>query len=367
MIEFSGVYSGKRVLVTGNTGFKGSWLTSWLLAMGAEVHGLSNGKVTEPSMYDEAGLEGKLTQHWLDIRDREAMTEIFKKVNPEIVFHLAAQAIVSKSYDDPVDTLSTNVMGSSHVLEALRGLEHLCVCVYITSDKCYENVEWIWGYRETDRLGGKDVYSASKGAAELVFHAFYHSFIKEQHSLRIATARAGNVIGGGDWAANRIVPDCFKAWSNGETVTLRSPKSTRPWQHVLEPLSGYLRLGQALLESEGLKGESYNFGPFSHETQPVVELVRDLEVPMMGESKPERIEVIEQNKFHEAGLLKLNCDKALTDLAWRPVWNYDETVKLTGEWYARYQRGEKAESITMNQIAQYVSCAAERKICWVDS
>lgn len=365
MVEFADVYAGKRVLVTGNTGFKGSWLTSWLLSMGAEVHGLSDGLVSEPSMFQEMGLEDEVTQHWLDIRDREGLKKVFQEVRPEVVFHLAAQAIVSKSYDDPVDTLSTNVMGSSHLLDAFRTMEEKCVCVYITSDKCYENVEWIWGYRETDSLGGKDIYSASKGAAELVFHAFYESFLQNQPNLLIATARAGNVIGGGDWAANRIVPDCFKAWSAGETVTLRSPKSTRPWQHVLEPLSGYLRLGQALLEEGSQSGESYNFGPFSHETKPVVELVRDLEKPMMGDSKSERIEVIEQKKFHEAGLLKLNCDKALADLAWRPVWNYDETVNLTGEWYARYEKGEKAGEITTDQIAHYVQCGGERNLSWV--
>lgn len=365
MSMFSNVFKGRRVLITGHTGFKGSWLTAWLLKLGAEVIGVSKDVPTQPAMFEVLGLAGRIKHIQADIRDLEAMRTLFADEQPDFVFHLAAQAIVSTSYSDPVGTMTTNAIGTMNVLEALRNLTHPCIAVMITSDKCYDNVEWVWGYRETDGLGGKDVYSGSKGAAELVIKSYLHSFFKGGHPVRLAVGRAGNVIGGGDWAKDRIVVDCMRAWSEGRSVEIRSPQATRPWQHVLEPLSGYLALAQALAHKPQLHGEAYNFGPRAEQNRSVIELLGDLG-KLWGYTSTEQIYRVTANiPFHEAGLLKLNCDKALFDLKWEPNLDYSETTRLVGDWYSGFYRDQAdMYALTLEQIGAYERKAQERNRIW---
>lgn len=364
MTLFSGLYTGQRVLVTGHTGFKGSWLVNWLLDLGAEVCGYSDDVPTDPSLFKLAGLAQRIEHRIGDVRDRTAFAEAVKAFRPDIVFHLAAQAIVSTSYRDPLDTISTNVLGTATVLDVLRNVDWPCVGIIITSDKCYENVEWPWGYRETDRLGGRDIYSASKGAAELIFHAYHHSFFATPGHVRLATARAGNVIGGGDWAADRIVVDCVKAWQNNRPVEIRSPRSTRPWQHVLEPLSGYLLLGARMLQSDSMHGESYNFGPQAEQNHTVIQLLSDLS-EQWGPLDCEPYVITGDIPFHEAGLLKLSCDKALLELRWQPTLTYAECVELTGGWYRRILREDSdVFALTAEQIRRYEELAVARDRVW---
>jgi CDP-glucose 4,6-dehydratase len=359
-------YQGKRVLVTGHTGFKGSWLTAWLLKLGAKVCGLSDQIPTNPSMFVELGLDQKIENHFCDIRDFEGVSKILTEFAPDYVFHLAAQPIVSVSYEDPLSTISTNVMGTSVLLEALRLWNQPCNVVVITSDKCYENVEWVFGYKETDHLGGKDIYSGSKGAAEVIFHAYYNSFFKNpKNKIRLATGRAGNVIGGGDWAKDRIVVDCMKNWADGKIVELRSPEATRPWQHVLEPLSGYLTLGSQLNSDNRLLGESFNFGPRSEQNRTVLELLTDLSQQWNFNKAEDAYSVTDNIPFHEAGLLKLNCDKALFNLRWEANLSYKECVKMVGEWYYSFYKMEKdMYKLTLDQITQYEDLAMKRDLIW---
>jgi CDP-glucose 4,6-dehydratase len=364
---FKGCYSGKKVLVTGHTGFKGSWLTAWLLKLEAEVVGVSKDIPTNPSMFEETGLAGRISHCQADIRDLDAMKALVAEVQPDYVFHLAAQAIVSVSYSDPVETFTTNTIGTMNILEALRRLNHPCVLVLITSDKCYDNVEWVWGYRETDALGGRDVYSGSKGAAELVIKSYLHSFFHSaDNPVRLGVGRAGNVIGGGDWAKDRIVVDCMCAWNDGRTVEIRSPKATRPWQHVLEPLSGYLTLGMALTESnDELHGGAFNFGPRAEQNRTVVELLGDLGCYWGFNSSEDAYRITDNRPFHEAGLLKLNCDKALFHLKWEPNLDYAETIRMVSEWYYAYYR-EKCDmyAYTQGQLDKYERLAKERSRVW---
>jgi len=301
---FGNTYQGKRVLVTGHTGFKGSWLTTWLLRLGANVIGVSKDVPTHPAMFEELALAGRIKHIQADIRALDTLRDVISGEQPDFIFHLAAQAIVSISYSDPADTMTTNVVGTMNILEALRKLERPCVAVLITSDKCYDNVEWVWGYRETDRLGGKDIYSGSKGAAELVIRSYLHSFFQDHHPVRLAIGRAGNVIGGGDWAKDRIVADCMRAWGEGRSVEIRSPNATRPWQHVLEPLSGYLSLGQALVQQSQLHGEAFNFGPRAGQNQTVVELLGALGQHWGFTHSDQAYRVTANAPFREAGLLR---------------------------------------------------------------
>ena len=362
---FASVYQGKRVLLTGHTGFKGSWLTTWLLKLGADVVGVSIDIPTQPSMFEVLALQGRIKHVKADIRHLAAMRDLLANEQLDFVFHLAAQAIVSTSYSDPVETMSTNVVGTMNVLEALRTFERPCVAVLITSDKCYDNVEWVWGYRETDGLGGKDVYSGSKGAAELVIKSYLYSFFQKQHPVRLAVGRAGNVIGGGDWAKDRIVVDCMRAWSEGRHVEIRSPQATRPWQHVLEPLSGYLALGQMLVQQPSLHGEAFNFGPRAEQNRTVVELLTDLGRQWGFDSLDQAYRVTANIPFHEAGLLKLNCDKALFHLKWEPNLNYAETIRLVGDWYTGFYRDQAdMYALTLNQIASYERAAVDRGRVW---
>jgi len=361
---FNNVFSGKKVLVTGNTGFKGSWLTLWLLKMEAEVYGFSNGIPTSPSNFEASGIKDKITYFDIDITILENVINIIDIVRPDFIFHLAAQAIVQDSFRDPQNTILTNVMGTCNILEALRRLSFKCIAIMVTSDKCYDNKEWVWGYKETDLLGGKDPYSASKGAAELICKTYSDSFFRGLDSkVKIATARAGNVIGGGDWAKYRIIPDAVRAWSKGHELVIRSPKSTRPWQHVLEPLSGYLLLGQKLFENENLCGESFNFGP-KHENNYTVE---QLLIEMAGywSDVKWRIEN-NQSMKNEAGLLKLNCDKAMHLLNWLPNLSFQETIQLVSEWYKSFYEKpqESMFDTTMNQIDFYIHIANKQKLLW---
>jgi CDP-glucose 4,6-dehydratase len=366
-MAFRDVYRGRRVLVTGHTGFKGSWLSAWLLHMGAEVCGFSNGIPTSPSLFELAALSNRMEHRVGDVRDLDALRDTITSFRPDFVFHMAAQPIVRTSYTDPVGTITSNVVGTTHVLEALRLVDHPCIAIVITSDKCYDNVEWVWGYRETDPLGGKDVYSGSKAAAEVVFKSYWHSFFGRPDSpVKLATARAGNVIGGGDWAADRIVADCVRAWGRGERVEIRSPSATRPWQHVLEPLSGYLALGEHVARTGKGDGESYNFGPRAEQNRTVVELLGDLGLIWGFERADQAYAVTGNVPFHEAGLLKLNCDKALLELGWEPNLSYRECMNMTGSWYRSVLKdGAPAGDLTLEHVAEYERIAAERGRAWV--
>lgn len=363
---FGGLYRDQPVLVTGHTGFKGGWLSLWLHELGARVFGYALPPPTAPSLFDLAGIASVVDHTEGDIRDLAAFRAVLHRARPRFLFHLAAQPIVSRSYAEPIETLSTNVMGTAIILEALRGIDWPCTAVMITSDKAYDNVEWPWGYRETDGLGGKDIYSGSKGAAELVIKSYLHSFFSHgAHPLRLGIARAGNVIGGGDWAQDRIIVDCIKAWSAGEVVQLRSPDATRPWQHVLEPLSGYLALGQSLALSDALHGEAFNFGPRAEQSRTVVELLGDLARDFGLRDGERGFEIVEQKPFHEAGLLKLNCDKALLALRWNPTLAYADVVRMTGQWYrAVLREGADARGLTLAQIGLYEAEARRRGAVW---
>lgn len=366
---FYQVYKNKKVLVTGHTGFKGSWLTMWLLKLGANVVGISKDIPTKPAMFQELHLEKRIKHYQEDIRNLEAMHTIIHDEKPDFLFHLAAQPIVSTSYSDPIETISSNVMGTANILEALRISNHICTAIIITSDKAYDNVEQVWGYKENDPMGGKDIYSGSKGAAELIIKSYYHSFFKNSASnIRLAIGRAGNVIGGGDWAKDRIVVDCMVAWSKQQAVEIRSPEATRPWQHVLEPLSGYLNLGAALYKDKSLHGEAFNFGPRAEQNHTVKQLLENLSAYWHFNDVKDAFTVTDNIPFHEAGLLKLNCDKALFHLKWQANLEYKDTIRFTSEWY--YDFYKKGSSMiydkTIEQIEEYETLAKDRVLPWTE-
>ncbi|HSH95050.1 MAG TPA: CDP-glucose 4,6-dehydratase [Roseimicrobium sp.] len=353
MSDWQSIYRGKRVLVTGDTGFKGSWLCLWLLSLGATVKGYSLAPKTDEDHFKLLKLGDHIQHVDGDVRDLAAMRRCFDDFKPEIVIHLAAQALVRASYDDPKYTFDVNVSGGTNLLEAVRHCPSIRSVVFITSDKAYLNQEWVWGYRESDTLGGHDPYSASKAAAELVFSAYVDSFFKKQRpDLGIATARAGNVIGGGDWAANRIIPDCIRSLRANQPITLRFPASTRPWQHVLEPLSGYLLLGARLYETPSKFGGAWNFGPSTSAVYSVQNLTEQV-VKNWGSGsvvcKPD------PNQPHEAGLLQLNCDKAHAHLHWRPRWNFERTVVETVDWYRQFVSGTDIFQFGQQQINRYTA------------
>lgn len=345
------IFRGKRVLVTGDTGFKGSWLCLWLHQLGAQVCGYALPPENEDDHFNLLGLDGLIEHVTGDIRDIAAVKVAFDKYQPELVFHLAAQPLVRFSYAEPKLTFDTNVAGSVNILEAVRECDSLKAMVYVTSDKCYRNSEWIWGYRENDELGGHDPYSASKAAAELVFSSYQDSFFQKRPGFGAATVRAGNVIGGGDWAADRIVPDAIRALRSGKEIFLRNPNSTRPWQHVLEPLSGYLLVAAKLLEAPKRFSGAWNFGPNAQS----IRTVKDLAEMIVSDWGSGRVEIAPQhNAPHEANLLHLNCDKAHQLLRWQPKWEVARAVGETVAWYRGIHQGQNALEISSKQISDYM-------------
>ena len=363
--SFGGAFEGRSVLLTGHTGFKGAWLAHWLHALGAKVTGVALPPATERSLFDSTGLESELDHVVQDIRDAEAMSSLVERTRPDFVFHLAAQALVLPSYDDPVDTFSTNAMGTAHVLDAVRRRGEPCSVVVVTTDKCYENREWEFAYREDDPMGGHDPYSASKGVAELITSSYRRSFFPEGSGIRVASARAGNVVGPGDWAAHRLVPDVIRALLSGDPVEIRSPQSTRPWQHVLEPLSGYLWLGAALAGDEGPRfTKAYNLGPAPESSRTVGELVQLLHTTIgrgaveLGQPPAGR---------HEAQLLRLAIDRVASDLGWRPTWDFERTIEFTARGYHRLDEAKdaaEATAVVRGQIDAYSRAAAELGQPW---
>lgn len=352
---FDNFYKGKRVLVTGHTGFKGSWLSIWLHELGAEVIGVGLDPFTERDNYVLSCIGQKMKADIrADIRDGERMKAIFKEYQPEIVFHLAAQPLVRLSYDIPVETYQTNVMGTINILEAIRVTDSVKVGVMITTDKCYENKEQIWGYRENEPMGGYDPYSSSKGAAEIAIASWRRSFFNPeqyaQHGKSIASVRAGNVIGGGDWALDRIIPDCIKALEVGNPIEIRSPKAIRPWQHVLEPLSGYMLLAEKMWDEPTKYCEGWNFGPRAESISTVWDVAsKVIENYGSGELR----DLSDPKALHEAKLLMLDISKAKFMLGWEPRLNIDETVALTVDWYKRYQQKTVVE-VCVKQIKRYL-------------
>ena len=359
---FGGAYRGRRVFVTGHTGFKGSWLTYWLHELGAEVTGYALEPPTDPSLFAELRLAERLDHHIGDVRDLSTLRERMVAARPEIVFHLAAQPLVRASYDEPALTFETNVMGSVNVLEAARGVGSVRAIVSVTCDKCYENREWEFAYRENDALGGWDPYSASKGAAEIVTAAYRRSFFADPAGAAVATGRAGNVIGGGDWALDRIVPDCIRALSAGEPVPVRNPDAIRPWQHVLEPISAYLWLA-ARMHADGHAFEGpWNFGPISGGNLAVHQVV-DRVIAEWGCGSwagPEP----GAHQAHEARFLKLDCSKAVDVLDWRPALDVAEALRQTTAWYLRRHNGEGAEELTAQCLAGYIAAASRAHVAW---
>lgn len=351
----SNAWVNKRVFLTGHTGFKGSWLTLWLHKMGAHVRGYSLEPPTNPSLFELARVSQFCDHQIGDVRDAAAVAEAMRSFGPEVVIHMAAQPIVRLSYEDPILTYSTNVMGTVNVLQAARSCSELCAIVNVTSDKCYENREWVWGYRESDAFGGHDPYSSSKGAAEIVASAFQRSYFNGQKGPFLASARAGNVIGGGDWARDRLVPDMVRAFTAGEAVNIRRPHSVRPWQHVLEPLSGYLALAQRLLEGDASVAGGWNFGPTPDAVQPVGRMA-DQVVKLWGDGSS-WVDCSNPNDPHEANLLQLDSTKARVQLGWKSRWNFEETLKNTVDWYRGAKSRDGARNLCLSQIESYqVEC-----------
>ncbi|MEI6194890.1 MAG: CDP-glucose 4,6-dehydratase [Verrucomicrobiota bacterium] len=361
---FANAFQGKTVWLSGHTGFKGSWLARWLLSLGARVHGFALPPDTRPAIFSQLGIEREIEHELGDVRDFAVVKKSLVRVQPDFVFHLAAQPLVRLSYEQPLETYATNVMGTAHVLEALRSLQQPCAAVLVTTDKCYENREQYYAYTEEDHLGGHDPYSSSKGAAEIVISAYRRSFFGKA-SVRIASARAGNVIGGGDWALDRIVPDCIRALQRGDTIPVRNPFATRPWQHVLEPLSGYLWLAACLSQPSAPDSQlcsAFNFGPEQEANRNVGELVREVLKNWPGQwddkSNP--------HDLHEAKLLMLSTARAKRILHWHPTWNFETAIAETVGWYrAVHERGEQtAEALTVKQIQEYEAAARAAKAAW---
>ena len=351
MYNFKNFFLNKRVLITGHTGFKGSWLSLWLYLLGAKVIGVSISSPTNPSHFDKLKLKNKITDIRLDIKNFKKINSVFKKYKPDIFFHLAAQSLVKKSYKEPVLTFSTNTIGTLNVLESLKKMNKKCNAVIITSDKSYKNLEIKRGYREDDLLGGKDPYSASKASAELIIQSYVDSYFKKNSKNNIAVARAGNVVGGGDWSEDRLIPDCIKAWTKNKKVLIRNPNSTRPWQHVLEALRGYLILAIGLSKNKKLSGEPFNFGPKISQDKKVVSFLKEMQKNWKKiKWKMKKDKSIE----YESKLLKLNSAKAKKYINWEPILQFDETAKMTVSWYKDYYKNpSKAFILSKKQILKY--------------
>jgi CDP-glucose 4,6-dehydratase len=348
-------WSGKRIFVTGHTGFKGSWLCLWLESLGAEVTGYALAPETNPSLFDLAHVGQGIDSHIGDVRNAQALRAALLQASPEIVFHMAAQPLVRASYRDPVETYETNVMGTVHLLEATRQIGSVRAVVVVTTDKCYENREWVWGYRESDPLGGYDPYSSSKAAAELVTAAYRNSFFNPDeipsHRVALASARAGNVIGGGDWAEDRLIPDVIRAVARGQRVRIRNPQAIRPWQHVLEPLSGYLTLAEKLYACGAGFAQPWNFGPEDGDARTVQWIVQKVVALWGGDA---RWETDPGQHPHETGYLKLDISKARSLLGWTPKWNLEQALEAIVTWYRSCQSGADARTLTLDQIETYM-------------
>ncbi len=353
-------WKNKRVLVTGHTGFKGSWLAFWLHQMGAKVSGVALNPPTQPNMFDALKIDQLCSSHICDIRDLKNLRDIFFKEDPEIVLHLAAQPLVRYSYDNPLETYEVNVQGTAHILEICRSLKSLKSLVLITTDKCYENKEWVWGYRENDPMGGYDPYSSSKGCAEILISSYRRSFFgnppHQPMKIGVASARAGNVLGGGDWALDRIIPDAVRCFSTQKSLQIRNPKSTRPWQHVLEPLNGYLCLAEDAYQNPNSFSEGYNFGPYDDGCVPVDQIIR---MAQKHWGSPTEVDLAKGPQPHEAQFLKLDISKARQKLNWTPIWNIEETLKFTIEWYREFVKKSSEvaflRELTSQQIRSFTS------------
>jgi len=343
-------WKGKKVLLTGHTGFKGSWLTLWLRHLQAEVSGISL-PAQQPSLFDIAHIEEEITSYYCDITEPSKLPTLIQAIEPEIIFHLAAQALVRPSYNDPVSTFATNIMGTVHLLDAARQCDSVQSVVIITSDKCYENQEWLWGYRENDVLGGKDPYSCSKACAELVVNSYRHSYLNKQN-INVATARAGNVIGGGDWGKDRLLPDLLSSFSNKKPVIIRNPKATRPWQHVCEPLSGYLNLAQKLSENGSAYAQAWNFGP-SDNANKTVSWIADYVQQKLPDSLPWKTS--DEDNPQESQILKLDNSKARTRLAWHPRLSVDQALDWTVDWHQAWLNKQEMKEFTLNQIQDFMN------------
>ncbi len=345
-------FKKKKILITGHTGFKGSWLTAWMNHLGAKVVGVSDYKFTNPSHFKMLNLSKKIISYNCDIRKLDKLKKIFVKHKPDFVFHLAAQSLVQPSYAEPKKTFGTNIIGTLNVLETLREIRHSCVAIIITSDKVYKNLEIKRGYKETDILGGYDPYSASKAGAEIILKSYIKSYFKKDNKVKIGIARAGNVIGGGDWSAHRLIPDCVKSWSKNKPVELRNPKSTRPWQHVLEVVWGYILFSAKLKKLKNLHGQVFNFGPdnkYNHNVSRVVSLMKKYwkDVKFHVAKKKKR-------KFYESGLLKLNSNKVKKKLKWSCILSFKKTIELVAIWYKEYYNKKNRKVITISQIDFYM-------------
>jgi CDP-glucose 4,6-dehydratase len=358
-MEFSQIYRNKKVLITGHTGFKGSWLTLWLTHLGARVYGYALHPPTDPSLFQLLKLEDSIDHEIADIRDSERLKESIARIKPDIIFHLAAQSLVRDSYDTPVETVKVNTLGTIYLMEAVRHSKLPMALVMVTSDKCYENKEWLHAYREADALGGHDPYSASKAGAEIFItswrNSFFHPKLISEHGVRIASARAGNVVGGGDWTKDNLVPDCIRALEQGKTIELRSPEATRPWQHVLEALRGYILLGAKLLDTSPANVEPYcgafNFGPPVNANKTVKELVEKV-IAHWGSGAWKNVSP--SHTLHEASLLSISIDKAYHTLQWYPRLDFNETIGQTVDWYKKYINDpSEIQRFTLQQIRLY--------------
>ncbi len=359
MNELIKTYRNKKVIVTGHSGFKGSWLSFWLNKLGAEVLGISKSIVSKPSNFEALKLKKKIRNKFLDIRDLNKLKKIILNNQPDFIFHLAAQSLVKKSYKKPHETFSTNSSGTLNILEAVKDLKKKCVIILVTSDKSYKNLELKRGYKENDILGGIDPYSASKASAELIIQSYFNSFLKKKKNLRVGIARAGNVIGGGDWSENRLIPDCIKSWSKNKKVIIRNPNSTRPWQHVFEAVGGYLIFANKLKSNLNLNGEAFNFGPKSQKNLNVINVIKIME--KFWNRVEWKVKRGKKNDHYESKLLQLNCKKAKIKLKWNSILSTKETFEMTTNWYKTfYVKKNNIINFSLDQIQKFEKLMSER-------